>query len=1174
MSRSTIIAGKAVILVSLEDNIGKGLSAIQSKLGRLSNTLNNMGGTALRGGFLGALASGKIAKDFTTFEDSILFLSTKLESFTKDLQLNGQETEFLTKKIIKLSRAMGELPVEVSKAAIALAAANFTPKGIDASLQGVINLAKGTNYGLDDSANLIANLASTFKLLGEDQSAAQQLTNINTLVSQLVKATNLGTIGIEDLRESLKFVSGNAAELGVKLPVILGFLAGIGDSGLKASLGGTSLNIVLQRLATNLGKIKKAIPGFNLTFNPDGSLDLAATMNDLLKKTEKLSKIKRITLFHDIFNVRGQRAVLASDIEKIIEHIEKLNEVTDLAVKAQERMNSGLGGVWRRLVSEVAIAEIAIGTGLQKEFKALGEIVTITIHALAGFAIKFKEVTLAILLAPIALSVFAVGAFTLSFALSRLVSVLGMLKSGLSGISSIAKFGIGSATNTLSMLTSPSKASKVRLRNIQKETTLIARIKAVQAKSLAGGSSPDKVATSKNTAKLVAAEARLDILKPKRNFGDKLRAGGNKILGVGDRIEAIYKEKKEIKAQIALEKEASVAARKSFKDRVGLNKNVDSNLKNRSALASKLETQAAAHRKRASLLGTLLESEEKKDLRRSMRAAKVQPALNHMIEKSYDELYKTRQQLKDVPQMMKGPGGGIQFSQQHIALKTKEAKLASFINTQQANQVKVAWRLNASKKYQANIVAQIAKNEKVAGAYDAKRIRVAKQAGLAEKINVAATAKRAKLAANFEKANLVRSARMARAAKILQGTSYFTGMGKGIASLFKGLSIDKSLIGITKLGFSFLKLSGSLLKFAFSWNAVGMIFNILLLFGHKIPVVANAFKALGQGLSAAFGELGKIATYAAPAMDLFKLSFQAFSSGESELGMKALGAAISGVADIITNQLSAAWSAFMVKVGYITVFFKQLGLGIWFSLSAIFDGLGALAGGIMSTLSSMLDPLLNLNTGITSNIGEAIAVTFNNAITEFFKWGSWFIEQWNQSFIELGRILATFIGYLPGGAKSANSMEKSMRTKEIILGHETAARNLELEKGRLEREVKIKAAMKEKADPDKAAIDAQWRNIDSQIAAGRMEQIWRKMMNDIEAAGKAEQPGKPDAEKKKAAVSSNFGEILSALVGSVEQTRGEYFKVDAASALEVAIEQRDLLKDIKNGVANLEGGVG
>jgi len=1285
MTRSTIIAGKAVILVSLEDNIGKGLTKVQNQVSRLSNSLNKMGGTALRGGFLGALASGKIAKDFMSYEDSILFLSTKLESFNTDMKKNGEETLALSEKIKTLSRSMGELPLEVSKAAISLASANFSPKAIEASLQGVINLSRGTDYGLADSAKLIANLSASFKLLGADQSAAQQIDIVNKLVSQLVKATNLGTIEIEDLRESLKYAGGTAAELGIKLPVILGFLAELGDSSLKASLGGTSLNIVMLRMATNLDKIKAVLPGFNLTTDGNGNVDLVSSMSDLYKATEKFSNVKKIDFFNDIFNIRGARAVLgAKNIENIENHIEKLNKVTDLAVKAQQQMNSGVGGVWRRLTTEASLLNIEIGEKLNKEFKVMGEVVTVTVHALGSLAIKFKAITLAILLAPFALGAFAIGAYTLSFALSRLTGVLSLLKSGLKGISSIAKFSIGSATNTLSMLTTPSKSSLAHKAAIEKETKLITKLKAKQALSLAKGSSPAKVAASKNTANLIAAEARLATLKPKGNFGNNLRAGGTKILGMGDRIEAIYKEKKEIKAQIALEKEAGIAAKAKYNKNIALNKNVDGNLKNRAALASKLETAANKQKKRITNLENLIvTNQEAANIKRNASLGreasfeanhlKNTTRLTHLrqteairgvareleIQKQYDALYKVRNELATQPKFIKPSGGGsLVASQNYEILKTREKELASLINSRQAKTRAIAFEINkleaattkpnfkseqsrillANKKETLSIERLIVKNKIALEAIEAKLMRGAKQAGFAEKMNATATAERTKIAINFEKTSLVRSARIARAGKALQGTSYFTGMGKGIASLFKGFSVDKTLIGITRLGFSFLKLSGSLLRFAFSWNAVGMIFNVLLLFGDKIPVIANAFTALGQGFKAAFGELGKIAAYTAPAFKLLQLSFNAFSKGNSAKGMEALGAAVSGVADIISNQLSAAWDMFMSKVEYIVVFFKQIGKTIWTTLSGVFDGLTLVLTNLFSGLGTLLNPLSDSMSKVsTGSLGLDIGLALSEGVKVLIDWGLWLVHALNEVFVRMAQMLYPIIKWMdPLGAndvknearilklqsdsdyflgKKDNANKRDERNAKLTSSFDTEKnlpklqednaekykkdllevtrlrRNIDLnvditKKRRLEQTLKdyIKIADEEKnvreshindilSSKNSREVAAQWRNIDSKIAAGRMEKAARDFKDKVAEAAKAQQPDAP-TDKKKEEISANFGQVLSALVGSIESTRGEYFKTSSELALDVAKDQRQLLKDIKDGIGNLEAGVG
>jgi hypothetical protein len=227
-------------------------------------------------------------------------------------------------------------------------------------------------------------------------------------------------------------------------------------------------------------------------------------------------------------------------------------------------------------------------------------------------------------------------------------------------------------------------------------------------------------------------------------------------------------------------------------------------------------------------------------------------------------------------------------------------------------------------------------------------------------------------------------------------------------SLLKAGSIGKLFTGmvsggksVLSLAFAFSRLSLSLTRFVFSWNFVGLAINALLLFGNRIPVIANAFKALGDGLGSAFGELGKIATYAAPALKVFQLAFEAFQTGDGELGIQALSAGFSGLVDIIQNQLTAAWNAFLEKTMYIWNFFNQIWVIVKNIGAALFEGIVQNLGMAFGSLSEKLGPIAALFTGgggdiaaIISGIATGIIAAINFISSLFVK-----LQYWTDSFI-------------------------------------------------------------------------------------------------------------------------------------------------------------------------------
>lgn len=1100
MSRSTIIAGKAVILVNLEDNINKGLNTIRNKVAKLSNSLNNMGGTALRGGFLSAIVSGKVISSFTKFEDVMLFVGSKLSNFSTNIKQNKADVEDLSLTVRKLATTLGSSAVDVGTAAAALASAGFQADQIKASLRGVIELAKGTGYGLDQSAKLIANMTSTFKLFGADTSFEEKTKTVNLLVSQLIKTTNLGTVEIEDLNESLKYVSGTAEGLGIKLPVVLGFLSEMADTGLRASLAGTSLNVALLNMIKSSDKLKAAFPQFKISTDTAGNEDLVTTMHSLFEVTKKMSKIGRVAFLQDIFNIRGARAIVSSkNIEQIVKNIEQIENAAGLGTQALKQMESGVGGSFRRMLSTLGELDIAVGETLKAEFKAFNEILAETIRRVTSFATANKALTLAILVSPIALGAFAVGAFTLSFALSRLTTVISLLKTGLSGISTLTRGILGSGLAGIKELTSPSKASKARIANIQKETKLIAKLEAKQAASLAGGSSAAKVAGSKNTANLIAARGRLATLKPGSNILKALKP---------------------------------------------------------SALLSR-----------------------------------------------YNKLGKGAKSL------ISGGIAGSSFLAGIPATTIKETILA-------IKNMAAAFKLIISPltNYKKTIAAAITLSAKLGNALSAFKGGASFQ-GIKTLLGYVSQVKGGLVTGHVP--------------NILNTTKLFKGL-----DLLKGGWLFKSASGILSMSFSLLKFAGAATRFAFSWNGVGLAFNLLLLFGDKIPVIANAFKALGQGFSAAFKEIGKIATYASPGIELLKVAFSAFSTGNSAIGVEAVSAAFTGIVDIIGNQLTAAWNAFMLRVSDLWKNITKIGTAVFTVFTTLFEGLGDIFGNAFEGVSSRVGGLFGGEGGPTFIQGlEGISISFNDFLAGFTS-AVIKLEDFGGKFLNTIQDIATgkytFRGLAAAGAsltvgagKSYDGTDKVNPLLKIIEEKRIAANEkLALAFSKTNETDKEYNARLFRMEQDKQG--ASWNNITlgltqkkidefyarvakdfntdrnkkgegpvprlgvstpgadanaaSQTAMAGMQTLVRELTDKLAAIQNQAADNLVDNQRKgnvgpqgnKDLPSINFFEkILTATVGGLMETRGDILRVQGKEQLDVQKDSLNQLKDINRNIQGL-----
>jgi hypothetical protein len=390
-------------------------------------------------------------------------------------------------------------------------------------------------------------------------------------------------------------------------------------------------------------------------------------------------------------------------------------------------------------------------------------------------------------------------------------------------------------------------------------------------------------------------------------------------------------------------------------------------------------------------------------------------------------------------------------------------------------------------------------------------------------------------------------------------------------SLLKAGSLAKSASGLVSLSMGFVRLTATMGRFVFSWNFVGLALNALLMFGHKIPFIANTFKTIGEAFGNAFKEIGKIAEYAAPALGLFSLAFKAFVSGDSEVGIAAVSAGFSGLVAIIQNQLSAAWDAFSAKVAGIWLAIKQIAITVWSVIDALMDGLvaigGTLAGPLMQGLSQMFSGNGNFAEGF-SKVMLNIALTLNTFITNFSIVATRFVTQGFEFVNRFQKALGEAISFIPGTGNAGKGIIEQAEANSYM-----DKLNENLAVGKLlgdstKRERMILKAFKDTAQEisDSNTNNVADLNNDSWSISKGMEAILTKISADLDLRKTIR-----DAETKRlqelqnrdqsipgvanpSAAMKNFEYKLTTLVGSIQQVSGNRLLKESPRELETLQE--------------------
>ena len=110
---------------------------------------------------------------------------------------------------------------------------------------------------------IVADAITGFGLKAKDSARVADL---------MTQAANSGTIGVNDLGESYKYVAPLAQSMGLSIEDVTTALSAMSMAGIKGSQAGTSLRTILANMAKPSKTVAEAMDDLNLSItNSDGS---------------------------------------------------------------------------------------------------------------------------------------------------------------------------------------------------------------------------------------------------------------------------------------------------------------------------------------------------------------------------------------------------------------------------------------------------------------------------------------------------------------------------------------------------------------------------------------------------------------------------------------------------------------------------------------------------------------------------------------------------------------------------------------------------------------------------------------------------------------------------------------------------------------------------------------
>lgn len=373
--RRDIQAGRAHVSMYVRDAaLVRGLRNAQRRLHAFGSGAQAIGTKMIRMGALMAAPFAFAARTFMGFEDQMLTVKAVAGAV-------GDEFDRLTEKAKFLGRTTSYTAAEVAGGMVELGRAGFKPAEIDASIGSILNLARATGTELPKAAEIAAGTLRAFNL------EADQMSRVTDV---MVATANNSAQTLEQLGDSMTYVAPIASEYGLTLEETSKALGVMANMQIKGSMAGTSMRMMLLQLSDP--GIRKQLQDMDVDLSNFGD-----TMIGAGRIMADMSGPKRLDFAKQIFGQRAAGGALKLAKGGFDDLSNAIDNAGNTAAKTAAEMDSGFGGVFRRLMSALEGTRIALGKAIDETLGNAMETITKTTGALTEFINENKKTVVAVL---------------------------------------------------------------------------------------------------------------------------------------------------------------------------------------------------------------------------------------------------------------------------------------------------------------------------------------------------------------------------------------------------------------------------------------------------------------------------------------------------------------------------------------------------------------------------------------------------------------------------------------------------------------------------------------------------------------------------------------------------------------------------------------------------------
>lgn len=338
---------------AIESNTAlQSISATGEKMQSIGKSISSVGDSMTRNVTVPLVGAGTaIVKVAGDFEQQMAKVSAISQAYGNDLEALKQNAMDLSKETVFSAN-------EIAQAYEYMGMAGWDTNQILAGTPGILDLAAASGEDLAEVSDIVTDGLTAFGLKAEDTS---RFCNV------LAEAARSSNTNVSMMGESFKYVGPVAGQMGYSVEDVAVALGTMANSGIKASLAGTTLRNIMQRMAKPTEESSTAMERLGISLTDDeGKM---YSLNEIMQQLR--SSYKQINMPLEEYNAKLDELDTALEDGTIKQkeydkELEELNKQAFGAEGAEKARAAAMLGGTRAMAGLMAIAGAT-----DEEFQAL-----------------------------------------------------------------------------------------------------------------------------------------------------------------------------------------------------------------------------------------------------------------------------------------------------------------------------------------------------------------------------------------------------------------------------------------------------------------------------------------------------------------------------------------------------------------------------------------------------------------------------------------------------------------------------------------------------------------------------------------------------------------------------------------------------------------------------------